>query len=311
MVCLMTSGLLSLFLAILPLAMDTFAIAAVVGGTSRLTGWARWRISAMFVIFEGGMPLVGLALGASVGHAIGDTADYLSGGLLIALAGYLRWADRDDDDDDDDDGEVAKARRLSSARGLALVGLALSISLDEWAIGLGLGLGSHQGQGLVRPAVIIAAIAVQTLIVSQLGLSLGARVSNRLRERIEHLTSPGLACLGGYELTGTLMNAGLVTALEIAIGATLILVLATVIMVRRPTQRGTHPVTQASSPYVSSNTAPPAKLGDPVLISSALETPGHAGQGKDGIGCIAYQRELALRPERGSPVTIGGFTPPN
>lgn len=309
----MTSGFLSLFLAILPLAMDTFAIAAVVGGTSRLTGWARWRISAVFVIFEGGMPLVGLALGASVGHAIGDTADYLSGGLLIALAGYLRWADRVDDDDDDgedDDGEVAKARRLSSARGLALVGLALSISLDEWAIGLGLGLGSHQGPNLVRPAVIIAAIAVQTLIVSQLGLSLGARVSNRLRERIEHLTSPGLACLGGYQLTGTLMNAGSVTALEIVIGATLILFPATVIMLRRPTQRGRHPVTQAASPYLPSNTAPPANLGDPVLIPSASETPGHTDQGRDGIGCIASQRELALRPARGGPVTIGGSTPP-
>ncbi|MBV8993289.1 MAG: manganese efflux pump [Pseudonocardiales bacterium] len=261
-VCLMASGFFSLFLAILPLAMDTFAVAAVVGGTSRLTGWARWRISAVFVVFEGGMPLVGLALGTSLGHALGDTADYLSGGLLIALAGYLRWADRNDDnDDDDDDGEVAKARRLSSARGLALVGLALSISLDEWAIGLGLGLGSHHGPTLFPPALIIAAIAVQTLIVSQLGLSLGSRVSNRLRERIEGLTSPGLACLGGYQLTGTLMTAGLLTALEIAIGATLILIPATAIMLRRPTQRRSHPVTQAPSPHLRSITAPLRQAG--------------------------------------------------
>jgi manganese efflux pump family protein len=93
---------------------------AVVGGTSRLTGWVRWRVSVIFVVFEGGMPLLGLALGASAGNAIGSLADYLSGGLIIALAGYLWWAERDDDDDD---GEVAKARRLCTARGLAFWGL--------------------------------------------------------------------------------------------------------------------------------------------------------------------------------------------
>jgi manganese efflux pump family protein len=275
----MTSGFLSLLLSILPLAMDTFAIAAVVGGTSRLTGWARWRISAVFVVFEGGMPLVGLALGASLGHTIGNTADYLAGGLLIALAGYLRWADRDDGDEDDEDdegGEVAKARRLSTARGLALVGLALSISLDEWAIGFGLGLGSHQGPNALRPALLVAAIAVQTLIVSQLGLSLGSRVSNRLRERIEGLTSPGLACLGGYQLTGTLMNAGLVTALETAIGATLILILATAITFYRPTRRGAQLVAQPPFPPLPARTASLATAQTCVSGNGRHQVDGHS-----------------------------------
>jgi manganese efflux pump family protein len=224
----------------------------------------------VFVIFEGGMPLVGLALGASLGHVIGDTAEYLSGGLLIALGGYLWWADRDDDD-----GEVAKARRLSSARGLALVGLALSISLDELAIGFGLGLASPHGPNLVRPVIIVAAIAVQTLIASQLGLSLGSRISNRLRERIEYLISPGLACLGGYQLTGTLMNAGLVTALDTAIGAILILTLATVSMVCRPAWRSTHSVTQPHSPHPEATAAALARLGNPALIAPAPATVSH------------------------------------
>jgi putative Mn2+ efflux pump MntP len=241
--------------------MDTFAIAAVVGGTSQLIGWVLWRISVVFVLVEGGMPLVGLALGESLGHTIGGMADYLSGGLLIALAGYLWWAeDRDDDD------EVVKARCLSSARGLALLGVALSISLDELAIGFSLGLGFQQGSHFTRPATIVAAIAIQTLIVSQLGLSLGSRVSERFRERIERLTSPGLACLGGYQLTGALVHTELGTALGTValgglVGGTVILILATVTMARLSTQRGAPPAAQPGAQHL----APAAATGPDAL----------------------------------------------
>lgn len=47
---------------VLPLGLDTFAVAAALGmiGVSS----ARWlRISLLFTAFEGGMPLIGLALG--------------------------------------------------------------------------------------------------------------------------------------------------------------------------------------------------------------------------------------------------------
>jgi putative Mn2+ efflux pump MntP len=274
------SGLLALLLSVLPLGMDTFVIAAVVGGTSRLAGWVRWRISVIFVVFEGGMPLVGLALGASVGNAIGSIADYLSGGLLIALAGYLWWAEHDDDDDDDDDGEVAKARRLCSARGLALLGLALSISLDELAIGFGLGLGARDGPGLVRPVVIVAALAIQTLIVSQLGLVLGSRISNRFRERIEQLTSPGLACLGCYQVAETLLDAGLISVLDTVVGALLILTVPTVILSRRLLGPGTHRVAQPRTHHALAVTASPGPLNDSMLSGSPLTNtraswPGH------------------------------------
>ncbi|MBW0009806.1 MAG: manganese efflux pump, partial [Pseudonocardiales bacterium] len=146
----------SLLLFALPLGVDTFAIAAAVSA-SRPIGSTRWRISAVFVLCEGGMPLVGLALGASIGQTVGSIAGYLSGGLLVLLGGYLWWAGDDDD-------EVAKARKLTGAQGLALVGLALSISLDELAIGFSLGVGAEA----TVPATIVAVIAIQTLVVSQL-----------------------------------------------------------------------------------------------------------------------------------------------
>ena len=242
----MNGGFFSVLLSVLPLGLDTFAIAAVVGGTSQLRGWARWRITAIFVLFEGGMPLVGLVLGSSLGNAIGSTADYLSGGLLLLLAGYLKWADNDDDDDDDEKSEVAKARCLSSARGLALLGLGLSISLDELAIGVSVGIGSHP----TRLTTIVALIALQTLIVSQLGLSLGTRINGRLRESIEHLISPGLASLGGYLLTGALVHNRLLTPLEIVALGALILIPGTIIISRRTAQRSRQPAEQSETRYL-------------------------------------------------------------
>src|SRR5262249_12115374 len=199
----------------------------------------------IFVVFEVGMPLVGLALGASAGNAIGSMADYLSGGLIIALAGYLWWAERDDDDD----GEVAKARRLCTARGLALLGLALSISLDELAIGFGLGLGTRDDHGLVRPMVIVVVLAIQTLIVSQLGFVLGSRISGRFRERVEQLICPGLACLGCYQVTETLLDAGLISVLDMVVGAILILIAPAVILSHRLLWLGTHPVARPQTQH--------------------------------------------------------------
>ena len=164
------------------------------------------------------MPLVGLALGASIGHAVGSVADYLSGSLLVLLGGYLWWADDDDD-------ESAKACRLTSAQGLVLVGLALSISLDELAIGFSLGLGAN----LTIPTTIIAGITIQALVVSQLGLSFGIWISERLRECIERLAGPMLIVLGIYLLADALIHSGLVTAPHVIAIGILILILGAAI----------------------------------------------------------------------------------
>ncbi|HKR49574.1 MAG TPA: manganese efflux pump [Pseudonocardiaceae bacterium] len=214
----MSSAFLGLLLFVLPLGVDTFVIAAAVGA-SRLSGWTRLRTSAIFVIFEGGMPLVGFALGSSIGQAIGGVADYFAGGLLVLLGGYLWWADDDDD-------EVAKARRITHARGLVLVGLALSISLDELAIGFSFGLGTV-------PTTIIAVIAIQTLVVSQLGLSLGVRISEHVRECIERLASPILIFLGLYLLTEALIRIELVTTRDAVIVGIIMVIPATLTLYRR------------------------------------------------------------------------------
>jgi manganese efflux pump family protein len=60
---------LKLLAFVLPLGLDSFAVAAALGASQVVTAWQRLRISLVFVIFEGGMPLIG----------IGHIADYLAG----------------------------------------------------------------------------------------------------------------------------------------------------------------------------------------------------------------------------------------
>lgn len=164
---------------VLPLGLDTFAVAATLGmiGTTRA---ARGRISALFTAFEAGMPLIGVALGAPLGHAVGNAADYLAIGVLAAFGLYTLLGE--------EERERENLAQLAQARGAGAVVLGLSISLDELVIGFSLGL-------LGLPVgLVIAAIAVQAFTVTQLGLRLGSHVSERLREAAELIA--GLALIG-------------------------------------------------------------------------------------------------------------------
>src|SRR3984957_20286149 len=108
---------------VLPLGLDSFAVAAAVGAAQVTTAGQRLRISLVFVIFESGMPLIGLGAGAAMAIGIGKVADYMPGAAVIAIGAWMLLAGDKDDDE--------KATRITSSRGLALIGLGVSISLDQ------------------------------------------------------------------------------------------------------------------------------------------------------------------------------------
>lgn len=163
------------------MGLDSFAVAAAIGAAGGLSTRARWRLSALFVLFEAGMPLIGLAVGAPLAHVIGNAADYVAAAAVVAIGAWLLLHGDDDDED---------AGRLVGARGTALIGLGISISLDELAVGFSL--------GLVRlPLVpVIVGIAVQAFLAAQLGLALGSRIAERHREWAERLAGVVLIGLG-------------------------------------------------------------------------------------------------------------------
>ncbi len=167
---------------VLPLGLDTFAVAAALG-MSQVSPERRLRLALLFTTFETGMPLVGLALGAPLGHAIGGAADYVAIGVLLALGLYILLAS-------DDDEEVVRLGRLGDARGFGAIVLGASISLDELAIGFTLGL-------LRLPkALVVVLIALQAFLAAQLGFRLGARLGERMREGAERLAGVALTALG-------------------------------------------------------------------------------------------------------------------
>lgn len=170
---------------VLPLGLDSFAVAAAIGASAAMAWRDRLRVTAVFVIFEAGMPLIGLALGAALADGIGEVAGYLAAAAVIAIGAWMLVSGDSGDDD-------RAAGRLAASRGLALAALGLSISLDELAIGFSLGLAR-----LPVVAVIIA-IAAQTLLAAQLGLALGAKISERVRERAEQIAGTALILLGGF-----------------------------------------------------------------------------------------------------------------
>jgi manganese efflux pump family protein len=170
---LITAGLL------LPLALDTFALAAALG-MAGLEARDRLRVTLVFTAFEAGMPIVGILIGRAVGAFLGAWAGY--GGIaFLFLAGALLLRPGPDERD-----ETRRLRLLSHARGLAILDLGLSISVDELTIGLSAGL-----LGLSILLTVIW-IGVQAFVAAQIGLRLGNRVGEGFRERAEWVAGVAL-----------------------------------------------------------------------------------------------------------------------
>jgi putative Mn2+ efflux pump MntP len=184
--------MLKLLAFVLPLGLDSFAVAAALGASQVSTAWQRLRISLVFVIFEGGMPLIGLALGSALARGIGHVADYLAAAAVIGIGVWMLLADNEDEED--------KAGRIMTSRGLALVGLGISISLDELAIGFGIGLER------LPVGAVVAAIALQAFVAAQLGLAIGAKIAERWRERAERVAGIALILLGAYLIAQQLIR---------------------------------------------------------------------------------------------------------
>jgi putative Mn2+ efflux pump MntP len=164
---------------LLPLALDTFALAAALG-MAGLEHRDRLRVTLVFTAFEAGMPIVGMLIGRAAGSFLGAWAGY--GGiafLFLAGALLLRPGQKESD-------EAGRVRLLVHAQGFAIVDLGLSISVDELTIGLSAGL---LGLSILLTVVWIA---IQAFVATQLGLRLGARLGEEIRERAEWVAGVAL-----------------------------------------------------------------------------------------------------------------------
>ncbi len=166
-------------LLIVPLGLDTFAVSAALGLRGLPPG-QRLRISLVLSSFETAMPLLGLLLGRGLGNAIGNAADYVATAVLALVGCWMLVAG--------EEAEEERIGRLAAGHGITLVALGLSVSLDELAMGFSIGL-LH-----LSPWLAVVLIGAQAFLVAQLGMRLGARGGELLREGAERVA--GLALLG-------------------------------------------------------------------------------------------------------------------
>jgi putative Mn2+ efflux pump MntP len=141
----------------------------------------RLRVGLVMSSFEMAMPVVGLILGHALGHLVGAAADDLANAGLALVGAWMLLHE------DDDEGE--KVGRLAGGGVLVLLALGISVSLDELAIGFTIGL-LHLSLWL---AVVL--IGIQAFLFAELGLRLGARLNETMRERAEQLAGIALLAL--------------------------------------------------------------------------------------------------------------------
>jgi manganese efflux pump family protein len=211
----------------LPLCLDVFAISFGVFGEMHLALAQRIRITVLFMAFEIGMPLVGMALGTPLTRLTGVTSNLLIDGapanayqihaanlrhaadvveqtffgryidpiivpLVVGAIGIWMLDEALNDDDDDD--EAGKARAMVTAHGLSIIGLGIATSLDDLVIGFTLAFNAYY----LPLHDIFTAIVIQAFLAITVGQFLGWKVRTRnLRLNVGRITAASKLTAGG------------------------------------------------------------------------------------------------------------------
>ncbi|GAC1567762.1 MAG: hypothetical protein NVS2B3_07680 [Vulcanimicrobiaceae bacterium] len=140
----------------MPLGLDTFAIAIVLG----FRGFSPWRPALVFALFESVMPIVGIVAGRLLGARFATVAEVLGGLVLLGVAIH---AAREAFDEDETSGLGFGSFRTALAAGFG-------ISIDELVVGFPIG-------AVALPiAPLLLTIGAQTLVVTVGGIALGRRL---------------------------------------------------------------------------------------------------------------------------------------
>jgi manganese efflux pump family protein len=211
----------------LPLCLDVFAISFGVYGEMRLTLAQRIRITVLFMAFEIGMPLIGMAVATPLTHLtgfasnlridgapanayqihvanLGHTADvfeqsffgrYIDPILVPLVIGAIGiWMLDEALNDDDDDDEAAKARAMVTAHGLSIIGLGIATSVDDLVIGFTLAFNAYY----LPLHDIFTAIVIQAFLAITVGQFLGWKVRiGSLRLNVGRTTAAAKLTAGG------------------------------------------------------------------------------------------------------------------
>ncbi len=168
-------------------------LAAAIGiGFGGVTTRTRLRVGLIFGVFEAGMPIVGLVLGAGLASSIGHAARWIGAAALIIIGIVTviqAWR------------QPAEAARGQSHHADSLGRLLISafaLSLDNLAAGFALGT-LHVG--VAEGAIVIGVVSV---LMSLAGLELGSRIGAAAGRRGEQIGGAILVAVGVALAAGVL-----------------------------------------------------------------------------------------------------------
>jgi manganese efflux pump family protein len=199
-------GMLALVPVAVAVGLDNFA-AAIAIGLAGVDARTRLRVGVVFGLFEAGMPIVGLLIGAQAAASLGHASRWLAAGLLIAVGGYLLAEGLRDahaaapgpGSGAAGSGSPDRASQPPGAEGLGRLVLAgLALSVDNLAVGFA--LGSYH-TSVLAGAVTIGAVSVGLALI---GLELGGRLGVRVGQRGGQLAGLLLIAVGALIAAGVL-----------------------------------------------------------------------------------------------------------
>jgi manganese efflux pump family protein len=195
-------------------------LAAAIGiGFGGVTARTRVRVALTFGIFEAGMPIVGLVIGAGVASGIGHVARWIGAAVLIGIGAITviqAWRQPAEAGQDappqpaeagrDEPPEPAEPGRDAPRPGQPhhtdslgrLIISAFALSLDNLAAGFALGT---MHIGVAEGAIVIGVVSV---VLSLAGLELGGRIGTAAGRRGEQIGGAILVAVGVALAAGVL-----------------------------------------------------------------------------------------------------------
>jgi len=173
-------------------------LAAAIGiGFGGVTARTRVRVALTFGVFEAGMPIVGLVIGAGVASGIGHLARWIGAAVLIGIGVVtVIQAWRQPAQAGGDPARPGQPHRTDSLGRLIISAFALS--LDNLAAGFALGT---MHVGVAEGAIVIGVVSV---VLSLAGLELGGRIGSAAGRRGEQIGGAILVGVGVALAAGVL-----------------------------------------------------------------------------------------------------------
>lgn len=170
-----------LFIAV-ALAMDSFAVSITTGSVlKRFHFEAMGKISFLFALFQGVLPVIGWMAGESFEEYIRDYDHWVAFILLVFIGGKMIyesfWGNED-------------TMFLDPYSFRKMATLAIATSIDAFAIGISF---SVLDQGIFYPAVIIGIV---TFIFSFGGLTIGIKLGRTFGSKVELIGGLILIAIG-------------------------------------------------------------------------------------------------------------------